>query len=189
MDSEVLDSQVGAPASCGAAPEKARAGHVVGDGPAEVLPDDIRDVEGRGVARLTRVAGEGLALSDEERLAAGAVELDVLQHDVTSVTRSTASAVWRVSDLDAGPGFEVAATESVVQGHVPREKVLNVLELANKLTDRAHGDACAAKELAVVDEDVTRIRLQGDRVVTVHHHPAAENDVIRVHRIRSISVE
>ncbi|CCF37278.1 hypothetical protein CH063_08652, partial [Colletotrichum higginsianum] len=77
----------------------------------------------------------------------------------------------------------------VVQRHVPREDVLDVLELAGELPDGPHGDAGAAEELAVVDADVARVGLDGDRVVPVRHDPPPEGDVVRVHRVRAVRVE
>ena len=149
----------------------------------------LPELELAGLAILAEVTLVVLALPHEEGLLARTVEVDVLNDNVLSDTKTAAAAVGRVALGDTAPGLEVDGVGGVVHGQVLGEEVVDVLVFTVVLADRANGEALAAPELAVEHLDVAGVALEGDAVVARGDLPAQKGNVVRVDGVDAVGVE
>lgn len=144
------------------------------------------EVTGIAVAGGGVVAGTLRRREDTARIS----ELEIFEGHVMRIPESAAAAVWWVARGDARPGLDIRTIpHAKVDGDVPGGDILDALEDAIVLSDRANGDAQTGVELAVFDQDVGAISLGRNGIVPVVNDPVAESYVVTVDGIRAVGVE
>jgi len=143
----------------------------------DILEPDVLD---EGVGRELRADGRGrhVALIDDNGVVDGRLE-EVLECDVLD---NTASDVW------ACPCFDPGAVLGTRHLDILGEHILNDVKYAGELTERANRDTVGSSTIEVLNQNVGRVGLECDAVITVDDDRVQYLHIVATIHIPSVSV-
>ena len=144
----------------------------------DVFEQDVRDIDPGGLSRADLWVDVEVAGVEDDG------PVDVL--DVHAVVGDVVDVA--VSDVGAGPGLETSAVLGVQHGHVGNVSVLDVVQDAWVLANRAHADTMGAIAPQVLDVDVRGVGLGGETVITDVDSAVGDADALDVQRVPTIGV-